>query len=309
MYDYDRHSKWNENSWANQKNGNPKTVSDQRDWGYVIGGPVGKPGGNNKLFFFHTIEFRPRTTGNDEQTFRVPTAEERRGDFSKTLDNNGALWNAIKDPNITGTCSLTVSTACFADGGVLGKIPMNRLYGPGLAILNQYPLPNIQQAASTSYNYRILRPLQDTLTFIPAYRVDYQVSQRLRITGKWDGQTNRVIVGQGSLPGYNDTIQKFPLSFNSSGTLNYSLTPSMFLEATYGMNQNRLGTPPTGALSNRYNVVCPADLASQVANCNMGALAFPFSGDVPINSSYYEAKALKEIGVPFLVGNTLQLQP
>ena len=31
------------------------------DWGYSIGGPVGKPGGNNKLFFFYARSSQPRT--------------------------------------------------------------------------------------------------------------------------------------------------------------------------------------------------------------------------------------------------------
>ena len=73
----------------------------ERDWGYSIGGPIGKPGGNNKLFFFYATEFRPRTGGNDVQRFRVPTALERAGDFSQTPDNNGALYPYIKDPLCT----------------------------------------------------------------------------------------------------------------------------------------------------------------------------------------------------------------
>ena len=39
-----------------------RRVSKQRDWGYTLGGPVGKPGGTNKLFFFYAHEYRPRTT-------------------------------------------------------------------------------------------------------------------------------------------------------------------------------------------------------------------------------------------------------
>ena len=35
----------------------------ESDWGYTMGGPVGKPGGNNKLFFFYSHEFRPRESG------------------------------------------------------------------------------------------------------------------------------------------------------------------------------------------------------------------------------------------------------
>ena len=61
----------------------PKTVSKERDWGYTIGGPVGKPGGNNKLFFFYSHEYRPRESGRQVNRFRVPTAAERAGDFSQ----------------------------------------------------------------------------------------------------------------------------------------------------------------------------------------------------------------------------------
>ena len=56
VYDVERNSKWNENSKANILNGVPKSVSKQRDYGFSIGGPIGKPGGNNKLFFFFSHE-------------------------------------------------------------------------------------------------------------------------------------------------------------------------------------------------------------------------------------------------------------
>jgi len=81
VYDVERNSDWNANSKTNILNGDPKTVLRQRDLGYSIGGPVGKPGGANKLFFFYTQEFEPRTGGNDVTRYRLPTALERQGDF------------------------------------------------------------------------------------------------------------------------------------------------------------------------------------------------------------------------------------
>src|SRR5204863_7817682 len=76
-YDVERNSDWNSNSRVNTLNGDPKTILKEKDWGFSIGGPVGKPGGNNKLFFFYSQEFEPRTAGNDVQRFRVATAAER----------------------------------------------------------------------------------------------------------------------------------------------------------------------------------------------------------------------------------------
>ena len=105
----------------------------QRDWGYSIGGPVGKPGGSNKLFFFYAQEFQPRTTGNNVVRFRVPTALERQGDFSQTdgqqrqpvpLHQGSAARPGRARPT-------EPRRACFADGGVVGRIPANRLYQTG----------------------------------------------------------------------------------------------------------------------------------------------------------------------------------
>ena len=44
-----------------------------------------------------------------------------------------------------------------------GRIPANRLYNTGIALLNRYPLPNIQQAAGTNYNYQVNPPAVENL--------------------------------------------------------------------------------------------------------------------------------------------------
>jgi hypothetical protein len=160
VYDVERNSDWNSNSWQNKMNGQAKTVNKEKDWGYTIGGPVGKSGGDNKLFFFHSLEWRPRQSGLQLRRYRFPTADERNGDFSQTLDNNGALYNLIKDPNNPNVCTAANTSGCYADGGKVGKIPQQFLYAPGLAILRQYPMPNLIQQPSTSYNYEIEQPLE-----------------------------------------------------------------------------------------------------------------------------------------------------
>ena len=148
-YDIQTNSDWNANSWVNEKNGDPK-VEDRapRRSGYTLGGPVGKPGGNNKLFFFYSHEYRPVTTainGGNPIRIRVPTALERAGDFSQTRDNNGALFNLIKDPNSSSPCTAANTAGCFQDGGVLGRIPANRLYPAGHRAAE--PLPAAERHA------------------------------------------------------------------------------------------------------------------------------------------------------------------
>ncbi len=143
FYDVERDTSWNSNSWVNKRNGDPKPIQDENDWGYSIGGPIGKPGGDNKLFFFYSHEYRPRNTplnGGNPIRLRVPTQAERNGDFSQSLDQNGAFIGAIKSP-ITG------------QNYPNNVIPQSELYTLGQRILNRYPLPNRTQTAGTNYNY------------------------------------------------------------------------------------------------------------------------------------------------------------
>ena len=103
FYDVERNSDWNENTWANVKNNVVKTIQKERDLGYSIGGPIGRPGGNNKLFFFYSHEYRPRESGSQVNRFRVPTAAERAGDFSQSTDQNGAPIPNLFDFTTGGT--------------------------------------------------------------------------------------------------------------------------------------------------------------------------------------------------------------
>ena len=189
VYDIYRNNQWNwENgkTWANVRNGDAApSISKQHDRGYSIGGPIGKPGGQNKLFFFYSHEYRPRTAGGNIVQFRVPTQLERAGDFSQSRDNNGNLLNALYDASTGLPKSQCVqggaTAACFQDGGVLGKIPANRLYGLGQNILNIWPIQaNVTQIAGRSYNYETTTPIVESLTSQPAFRVDYQASSKLR---------------------------------------------------------------------------------------------------------------------------------
>src|SRR6478672_10798054 len=82
----------NANTWLNNSKGLPKQKINQSDQGYTVGGPVGRPNGRSKLFFFVNQEFQQVLTANSETRVRVPTEIERQGDFSQTLDNAGRLF-------------------------------------------------------------------------------------------------------------------------------------------------------------------------------------------------------------------------
>src|SRR5918999_3885818 len=218
LYDVERNSKWNSNSWVNSRNGDPKPLTKEKDWGYSIGGPVGKPGGTNRLFFFYSHEYRPRNNpinnGNPIR-LRMPTALERVGDFSKSLDNNDDPIPQLLDP---------VTRQPFPGN----RIPQDRLYSTGLAILNRYPLPNIQQAAATSYNYQVAPPRVENLIQQPVVRLDYQISPALRLNWVYSGQRGRPIITPGQIQGFNDVKTPYPYITSYAANVNYMINSSTF---------------------------------------------------------------------------------
>jgi hypothetical protein len=293
-YQYKINSDWNENSWVNRENGDPKPINKRDIYGFSLGGPVGKPGGNNKLFFFYSHEFRPENlpinNGNPIR-LRLPTALERAGDFSQTLDNNGNLFNTIRN-HATGQN--------YADGGVQGKIPAANLYQTGLALLSRYPLPNIQQAQGTNYNYQVNAPSVENLRQQPAIRMDYQLSSKLRFTGKYSGERARRLTSPGLIQGFNDVFNPNPFITNYAFTVNYAISPTTFMEGTYGFIRNELvGGNENGVLVN--------DSANRLTSMPNFPLIYTEAGKV--DQRYYANHVLNDVNPAFWDGSSVNLPP
>jgi hypothetical protein len=307
-----RDSDWNSNSRTNNLNGDPKTVLQEKDLGYSVGGPIGKPGGNNKLFFFYSHEFAPRTSGNDVVRYRMPTLLERQGDFSQTLDNNGGLYNLIRDAATGLPCTGSDTRGCFRDGGVLGRIPASRLYQTGLNILKTFPVPNIAAGAGQPYNFEITRPSEKLMAWQPAARLDYQPMQSLRGTFKYSGWGQQNPVINGTIPGFNDSQQYKPVVGTWAVTANYTFTPTTFLEATYGHAQNELtgcglaqgGTGPTYC----QNGFAMNDIANR-NNAGLGGLPYLFPDANVIDPSYYAYEALNGVNPVTWDGSRIVMAP
>jgi hypothetical protein len=106
VYDVERTPTGMPNSKTNILNGTAKNTLRERDFGYSIGGPIGKPGKSNKLFFFYSHEYARAPRAARSTTSACRRQAERNGDFSQTLDNNGNLYNLIKDPQSTAACNV-----------------------------------------------------------------------------------------------------------------------------------------------------------------------------------------------------------
>jgi hypothetical protein len=167
VYEYMRNSAFNANSWgrnaatpAGQPCSDPQFEKANHcrpepfrfnQFGYNASGPVIIPGldfnrDRNKLFWLWSQEWvkfrREQTTLID-----VPTLRMRQGDFSELFPGGPnfvsqlGLTRFIKDPLKPGACSATNQSGCFSDGGIINKIPADRLSPNGLALMRALPEP------------------------------------------------------------------------------------------------------------------------------------------------------------------------
>ena len=95
--------------------------------------------GDKKLFFFYSMEAPQVQKPGPVRLYRMPTALERRGDFSQTFDANGRLM-FIKDPLSSGACNVTTGgPGCFP-GNVIPPTASTRTRW---RCSNTLPLPNV----------------------------------------------------------------------------------------------------------------------------------------------------------------------
>jgi len=169
----------------------PDHVRDQ--YGFAVGGPIIK----NRTFFFVDFEkTRQHDPVNIEGT--VPTDLERAGDFSQSPAN----FNGIYDPCAKNTDENACPTPRqqFSDGGVLNKIPADKIDPIGQAILNLYPHANVDGAVFPNPNFRTV-----TLADAPGWqfdvKIDHQITDKHKIGGRYSRahyeSTVPTIVGNG----------------------------------------------------------------------------------------------------------------
>ena len=200
VYDYIRNSDTDANSFNADQIGSPLPHLERNQFGYAIGGPVAFPphyrSPNHKTFFFQSYEGLRQITQvlPSSETYTVPTALERTGDFSKTFDSAGNLIT-IYDPSTT-TLQQTGSTACTSTPVAAGQtvycrtpFPGNKIPNldpAGKAIMNSYPLPNQPgQGLSSVNNFLGTAPQTSNQTTVNV-RVDHRFSDKHSIFVRYD---------------------------------------------------------------------------------------------------------------------------
>ncbi len=155
------------------------------------------------------------------------------------------------------------------------------------------------------------------LSWQPAVRVDYQPMQKLRASFKYSAWKQRDQVFNGTIPGFNDTRMQDAPVVSWTTSVNYTLTPTMFIEATYGHSQNELAgcaqaQSATGAIfCNNAGGTAGIQVTpfASLAGANLQRLPFLFPEATVLDPEYYAVEALNQVQPAFWDGNRISKVP
>jgi hypothetical protein len=230
-----RHEDMNANTFFNNRSNIARPLYRYFVGGFSIGGPVTIPKVFNKqrekFFFFASQEYTqvkvPTTTG----TANVPTALERAGNFSSTVNSVGARIT-ITDP-LTGSAF---------PGNI---IPTNRIDPTGLQFLNIFPLPNgyVNPAPGQLYSANLID--NDSSGYHKrrdeTVRLDYLIRSNmnlfLRVSDDYDNGLTPETIGVGLAGGQ---VQYTP-GYAFTAHLVHTLTPTTVNELVFGLGHVNYG--------------------------------------------------------------------
>jgi outer membrane receptor protein involved in Fe transport len=234
-YWYKRNEGLNANDFFNNRNGIAKPVYRFDTVGGTFGGPAPVPkGGKDKLFFFYSFDGLKSLNPRPLQQVTTPSALERAGDFSQSLDTNGRLI-VIRDP----------LTGLPFPGNV---IPASRINRSGQALLGVFPLPNALDRSVTrgAYNYNFQESL-DVPKRQNVVRVDFHPTSK-------DAFYGRVSTWYGDNQGYNvaaggaawGLVKLHYLFTDDSGLFNYTrvVSNTVVNEASVSIRHSTENGPP-----------------------------------------------------------------
>jgi hypothetical protein len=240
-----RHEQFNSNTWRNNhtiRNGaaTPRVPYRYNVETYSIGGPIFIPKHWNrerkKAFFFWSQERTGQYVAGSQQFKYTPTALERAGDFSQSFNNNGKQLQVLDPAN---------GNQQFPGN----KIPANRINPVGVSVLNFFPLPNFTPDGSNPAQLNVINYTEQGSAIHPrlntVLRGDYYFSSKLSGYFRFINDADYMYVLFDGVPFSSDVGGLLgekgiaPIihpngGHSESGTLTYTVTPTMVNETTLG---------------------------------------------------------------------------
>lgn len=315
-YYFLRNEVLNASPFFNNKAGLKRPLYRHNIWGFNIGGPAPIPrfgeGGDallrDKVFFFFSYEKPHQITPQDPRFVTVPTALQRVGDFSQSINStNSKVF--IKDPLRAGNCSATDTSGCFRDPSRatasnplgLNIIPVSRFNLSGQALLNYFPLPNTingRTATGGAYNYVAQSPVDVPKRSI-VIRFDVHSSDKDNFYGKAQWWTSDNLgTGTSGWPSGDASrwgIQSHYLYKDNGLSLNWVhiFNASMVNEATLGLRHDSEGFVPGDGEIERLTKSSLKYTAPQLYPENNTLGLIP---RVPTGVEYWELRLHRSIG-------------
>jgi hypothetical protein len=266
-YIFKRWAALNANTWQNNRLGRPKAPVSFYQAGYQVNGPVWLSklyNGKDRTFFSTSLEFDNDARDLTRQA-RVPTDLERKGDFSQTLNAQGAAFLKIFDPSTTVVQGGRATRQEFAGA----KIPEALLKDnpTGVAVLNAMPLPNLSGPTQVGrFNWAQTSIYTVTQRHVSA-RVDHIISEKQRLFVRFGRLIRNQVADDPLIPGIwgfsnasGSSVDQTDLEhlirrfYNAGVDDTYSFSPTFIGSFRYGFVR-KVNTSERGALG--FN---PADL-------------------------------------------------
>ena len=279
-----RNEEFNANNFFNNSTGLQRTPYRFNVLGWSFGGPIPSPRSwkylHGKLFAFGSQEYTRQLVDFGAAYLQMPTALERQGNFSQSVDASGKLIPII-DP----------TTGAQFPGNI---IPPSRINAIGQSILNFYPLPNYTDPNPTlahQRNYQIdatgSHPRRNDML-----RIDYSPFSYLRGFFRWVRDNDIV-----SSPYVGDNFGVHPY-YNPQPGHGYAmnvvwvLNPRLLNELTLGKSWNSSENYPvsyTGILRSDIGAIpqlFPNNLITGSAPEKLDSMLIPniAFGGTPINT-------------------------
>ncbi len=234
VYGATRQTAWLANDFFANRQGIPRPDSPYYNWAASLGGFVSIPhvyDGRQKTFFFIASEGYIQTSPFTE-SFAVPTALERAGDFSQSHNADGSL-NTIYDSTRTVTDARgAIHRTPFANN----QIPLSRLSTVGRNVASYYPLPQTSGPTGQN-NFTGTDDVRDHAQEVTV-KLDQQIRPWWTVSGSYIFYEALQPLGNplGTLPGSFSYVfhrQVDATQVNSTWILN----PTTVVTARYGNNR------------------------------------------------------------------------
>jgi len=183
VYEFLRNDHLNANSWTNNRNKIPRALFQNNNYGAAAGGRIIR----DKTFFFGNYE-AVRAGTPDQFLSTVPTAEQKAGDFSRTLDPQGRL-NVVYD-YLTTRADPANPGRFIRDAFPNNRIPDARIHPISKNVLGYWPAPNRPGEGPVGVRNYFLAGKNVQKVDIWFGRIDHYFSQKHRLFGRVGGSQN-----------------------------------------------------------------------------------------------------------------------